>query len=220
MTEYDALIKLGDKWRGKGRTMRALNYYFLAYVMGGTRRRHIEQMVGVCYLSLRKANFAMVWLKKALAGATAVEEGNILRDIAQAHSDLGDYWEAEECLHQALMLLPRADHPVAHAATLGFCARLGIRKGDVHGALRQFSIANTILTNSNNRQIELYIKCDYAAALALADRGTASRWMALQAFKLALKYGGVPHVLRALALIIGAPATRRFATRKLVPTVV
>lgn len=203
MTDYDALITAADNDREHYRLDAAITKYHQAWLMGGPRDRYCAQMNGVSYRMKHKYVRALWWFDQARAGANDLEDGNILRDMGEAHSGLGDFNSALDCFAKSLQKLPEELFPSEYAITLSFKARTEMRAGKMTEALRHFNTADVMLARQSDRKLELYHKLHYADALSQLQHPVLARWLACQSFMLALRYGAWPHRIRAALLIIG-----------------
>lgn len=211
MATYDELVAEGDHYRvDLYEHIKAICSYRGALMVSGHKDRHCQQMIGVSSRLLGKHEEAAEWLFQALGGATEVEQGNILRDLAESLDQQGKHEAASEALYKSLALLET--HPVEQAATRGFLARHFLRIGRLDLALDAFRQADRVLSEGPNRHVELYNKLHLAAALAVARRPGTARRVAFTALKLACKkdpftgqrYGAKVHRKRAVMIFLGA----------------
>jgi tetratricopeptide (TPR) repeat protein len=171
-------------------------------------------MIGVCYLMLHEYDEAVEWLLQAEEGASDYERGSIERDMARAYQGLGEDELAEISIATSLDLLPYDRYPSAHAATLGFLARLQVARGELTEALATFADADRKLHAVGDRHSELYNKLDMASARSLARQPLRARWTALKALPLAVWYGSFRHVKRAAALLVGGHRLESYGRKR------
>lgn len=204
MTTYEELIDQAERFRVElYKPDEAIEKYLEALQLKGPRDRHCLQMIAVCYKIKHDYDQAIAWFKRAIVGASDYELGNIYRDWAEAESGRGEYDRAEDLLSQAIDLLPYSEYPEEHAITHSFLARNLQRQGIIIDAIKLYAAADHLLAKGANRHFEMYNKLHYADALSQGGGWISSRVNAVQAFRLARKYGARAHKIRAVILLVG-----------------
>jgi tetratricopeptide (TPR) repeat protein len=104
MADYEALMAKADRLRmERNQPAAAIELYQQALDIGGPSDRHLKQMIGVCYQMLHHYQVAIQWYWEALSDAeNDVASGNVLRDLAEAHSATGNFSQALDCLRSSL----------------------------------------------------------------------------------------------------------------------
>lgn len=204
MSTYEELYADGERARMANQPLAALGPYKGALGIGGLLDRQIKQMIGVCYRMLCNYTEAITWYQRALEDKpTTFESSNILRDMGEAYSKLGDYTAANVLLLEALSKVSYTQHPEHFAITLGYKARNEQRMGNLAAAIKHYAVANSILFHEDNRYFELYNLLPYANAVSATGHWFSCRVAAFRALLLTRTYGARPHRIRALVLFIG-----------------
>jgi len=215
MAKHDAPYAEAERLRINGSAAEdfreAIRLYQQYIELGGPGKRAAHHMIGVCYQRLHEYDEATEYYLIAQEGASDYERGNIERDMAESYGALGEYELAEISLATSLGLLPYEQYPEEHAASLGFLARLQLRRGQIAEAVETFADADQRLHAGSNRHTELYNKLHYAAALSRKGSKIKARHVAFECLKLSFaknpatgrRYGSRQHHLRALALLVG-----------------
>ena len=216
MADYEVLMAEADHFRVEQyKPAEAIEKYMEALAIGGSKDRHAKQMVGMCYQLKHEYREALSWYCQAREGASNYEDGNILRDMAEAYSGSDDFSRALDCIKQSLDRLPYAQYPLEHATTLGFLAQTELRMGKTKDAVKHYATSDAILSHESNRYVELYNKLHYANALSRNRQRLKSRLVAIKGFKLALKYGANAHRARAVVLVVGGYKADNYFRSKL-----
>lgn len=203
-TKYEALMAEAERLRiEEYKPEEAIEHYRQALLAGAPNDRAIKQMIGVCYQLKHDYEQALKWYEKAKRGATSFEEGNILRDMAESLSGMGEHENAERHIYTSMSKLQYLDHPSEYGASLGFLARIKLRRANYHAALVHFAVADAILHSSDNREMELYNKLHYASALSRTGHWWRARAKSAACLDLAMDYGAHQHRLRAIVLLFG-----------------
>jgi tetratricopeptide (TPR) repeat protein len=204
---YEEYLEHGQEELELGNYARAIYFYELAMSSQGGPRREPEQMIGVCYLRRHNYKRAIEWLDKALDGAVGVERANILRDKAEALSRIGNLDEALAMVDESVTILGTSGEAVAYGSSLHYRAKIRqaiAERGEtlqVIPAYHDYVRASTVLGANTDHSAELYCLLDFSDYLASIYRYGQSKRVALRALRLALRYGGTQHRIRALAIL-------------------